>query len=330
LPFLRSLALALLISAVAPSVASSQSAVSPSSDVRSVQGFQTELDRLITLIRSSPQAADAPAIAAQIPNRWRVSVGDQRVDVSTRWLTTVLTQAPGRAHEWPAAREALARRLEGIRDEATFRSGADTGETRVRARTDVQAILTRSEFMQSAVSRWREEARDEIIRWLDQMFSRLGLGAQMGQRMTRGLAWMVALLALGGLGFWLVRSLSGAPAPPLELGTAITRLRARELALRAIAEARAGNVREAVRLGYHAALVRMEEEGVFRMDDSRTPREYLRLMNTGDARQPLMLDLTRRFEQIWYGNRAVSPDDAPSVASHLEVLGCLRPGERAS
>jgi hypothetical protein len=42
-----------------------------------------------------------------------------------------------------------------------------------------------------------------------------------------------------------------------------------------------------------------------------------------------MLDLTQRFEQIWYGNRPASVDDAQSAAVHLETLGCLHAGERA-
>jgi hypothetical protein len=53
------------------------------------------------------------------------------------------------------------------------------------------------------------------------------------------------------------------------------------------------------------------------------------MLEAGDRRRPLMLDLTQRFEQIWYGNRAVSADDTPRVTAHLETLGCLRPGERA-
>jgi hypothetical protein len=42
-----------------------------------------------------------------------------------------------------------------------------------------------------------------------------------------------------------------------------------------------------------------------------------------------MTDLTQRFEQVWYGNRAMTADDRPRVTEHLQTLGCLRPGERA-
>jgi hypothetical protein len=47
------------------------------------------------------------------------------------------------------------------------------------------------------------------------------------------------------------------------------------------------------------------------------------------GRRPVMLDLTQRFEQIWYGNRAASKDDVQCVTAHLETLGCLHAGERA-
>jgi hypothetical protein len=107
------------------------------------------------------------------------------------------------------------------------------------------------------------------------------------------------------------------------------RPRAHDLALRALAHARAGDVREAVRVAYHAALIRVEEQGTWRLDDTRTPREYVRMLPAGDTRQAPLVDMTRRFEQIWYGNRAAGDEDAASVASDLEVLGCLRPGERA-
>jgi hypothetical protein len=66
------------------------------------------------------------------------------------------------------------------------------------------------------------------------------------------------------------------------------------------------------------------------VDDARTPREYLPLLRANDSHRPLLVDLTRRFEHIWYGNRPVQPDDASRVTAHLEELGCLRPGERAT
>jgi hypothetical protein len=90
-----------------------------------------------------------------------------------------------------------------------------------------------------------------------------------------------------------------------------------------------GNLRDAIRWAYGAALLRLEEDGALRVDAARTPREQLRGLARDDRRYGLMTDLTRRFERVWYGNRPPAPDDGERVVQHLEVLGCLRPGERA-
>ena len=39
-----------------------------------------------------------------------------------------------------------------------------------------------------------------------------------------------------------------------------------------------------------------------------------------DTRRDAFIDLTRRFEQTWYGSRAA---DGPGLLSHLEAFGCV-------
>jgi hypothetical protein len=119
-------------------------------------------------------------------------------------------------------------------------------------------------------------------------------------------------------------------AAALELAAAAPRrAAAREWALRAMTAARAGDVREAVRCGYHAVVSRLDEQGAWRMDESRTPREYLALLPAGDPRSAALAELTGQFEQIWYGRRQPTGDDARRVADYLERLGCLHAADRA-
>jgi len=92
----------------------------------------------------------------------------------------------------------------------------------------------------------------------------------------------------------------------------------------------AGDLREAVRCGFHAAVRRLEEQGSWSVDDARTPREYMRLLHGDDPRRTMFGDLTRRFEQVWYGHRSATGEDVRHIAAHLERLGCLRPGEQAN
>jgi hypothetical protein len=263
------------------------------------------------------------------PQRWRVKLDGQLIDVDARWLSAALAEASRGRNRWQTSRNALRGRLARLREEAAT---ARDVQLRVDARNTLTNILQREEFQQSAASRWREQFQQRLGEWLEDLWSRLGGGSGAGRTVAIVLAWMAALGALVGLVFVMARSLADRPRhAALNLaGRSPLRPRARELALRALQAARNGNGREAVRLAYRSALTRFEEQGAWRVDDARTPREYLPLLRASDARQPLLLDLTRRFERIWYGNRPVEPDDASRLTAHLEELGCLRPGERAT
>jgi hypothetical protein len=289
--------------------------------------FLLEMDRLIAEI----EVAGSPAGVGGIPERWVVDAGDQRIDVSARWLRDALAAQPGKSGPWPQTRKAIGRRLVEVREQAAALASIPANDRRADARASVPSILSREEFRQSAASRWREQLQRRLGEWFEDLWSRLGGGPGAGRRIATGLAWAAALAALVGLGVFLARSLGDrSRAATLNLGRgAGAAPRARELALRAVAAARAGNSREAVRFAYNAALTRLEEQGAWRIDAARTPREYLPLLRTSDSRHPLMLDLTQRFERIWYANRAAVADDTACVTAHLEALGCLHPGERA-
>jgi hypothetical protein len=289
--------------------------------------FVLEMDRLIAEIES----AGSPAAVGGIPERWVVDAGDQRIDVSARWLREALAVQPGKSGPWAPMRKAIVGRLAGVREQAAALASSPGNDRRADARASVPSILSREEFRQSAASRWREQLQRRLGEWLEDLWSRLGGGPGGGQRIATGLAWAGALAALVGLGVFLARSLSNrSRAATLNLGRgAGAAPRARELALRALAAARAGNSREAVRFAYNAALTKLEEQGAWRIDAARTPREYLPMLRASDSRHPVMLDLTQRFERIWYANRAAAPDEMASVTAHLEALECLRPGERA-
>jgi hypothetical protein len=244
-------------------------------------------------------------------------------------LKEALSHAPSEAAAWRTLRGTLQRRLERLRAEAAAVETRSVGD-RTQARSAVQPILDRPEFQQSAASRLREEISKRLTDWLESILQRFGGGPAARRKAAMFFAWMIAIGALAALAIWLARALADrSSSAALSLGSDAAHPRARELALRALAEARAGNLREAVRFGYNAALIRLEEEGAWRVDQARTPREYLRMLATGDARRGLMLDLTQRFEQVWYGNRVALDDDVARVAASLEDLGCLRSGDRA-
>src|SRR6202030_212073 len=94
-----------------------------------------------------------------------------------------------------------------------------------------------------------------------------------------------------------------------------------------------GDFREAVHSAYWAGISRLEETGVLPRDRTKTPREYLQLIDARplaaeldshaaqDYKKPLAA-LTSRLERIWYANRLARLEDFDDTLRHLEALGC--------
>ena len=295
----------------------------------SVAQFIAEIDLLIGRLENADSADAGSAIAASVPPRWRIVDGGQEFLCSTTAATALLPQGSADPSAWTAVRAAIRHRLIAMREEVATAARASLHPP--HARDALARVLSRQEFQQSAASRWRENLQRRVGEWIEEVLARLGAGPGAGRRVAIALAWAASLGALAVLGLWIARTIAQRrPGTSLDLGAAASRsVRARELALRALAAGQAGDLREAVRIAYSAALVRLEEQGVWLVDEARTPREYLGLLRTTDGRRAAMTALTRRFEQIWYGNQPAAPADVSDVRTYLEELGCLRPGEQA-
>lgn len=299
-------------------------AAQPASGVAAMDllSYISELEHTAAAIRG---ADSREAAALSVPEAWTVSVDGQSIRVDTRWIHQEL--AAGGAQSWPSVRARVASRLDAMRLEAV--------EQRTEIRGDPQMalaeILARREFQRAQGSTWLEQLRQRISGWLEQVLSRI-VGSTLGSRAVAAVfAWIASAVALLALALWLASvTTRRSRATVLELDPAARRAAAREWALRAVAAARSGDLREAVRCGYHAAVQRLDEQGVWTIDDARTPREYMRLLTGDDPRRAALGDLTSRFEQVWYGCRTATGDDARHVAAHLERLGCLRPGEQTN
>lgn len=295
----------------------------------SLDAYVSDLDRLVSaLANAAPD--DADIIAAMVPLRWRVQSGSDEISVDGTWIVHELRNAAGSPADWPTRRNNLAKRLAEMRALAAEVPADRSGEARGRTRAAVEEVLRRRAF-QAAGGGWMAGLQQAVSRWIQGLVERLGGGRLASRDAALVLAWIAAFAAFAGLGIWLARFLDK-PSRQTSLGFARTlapRVSAREWALRAVSALRAGDVREAVRCAYNGALRRIEEQGTWRIDQSRTPREYLRLLSREDARWLPVRELTDQFEQIWYGNRRIAEDDARRVGKNLELLGCLSGAERA-
>jgi hypothetical protein len=80
--------------------------------------------------------------------------------------------------------------------------------------------------------------------------------------------------------------------------------------------------RNAIHLAYWAGISFLESGGAWKPNRARTPREYLRLMGSRKPEYPSLAALTRKFELVWYGDRAASSLDFQETLGQLEKLGC--------
>lgn len=290
-------------------------------------GYIAELDRISGGVSTASTPQQARAATSGMRDRWFVTIGDQIVIVDMGWLETELAATTARPEQWARSQSRIGRRLAAMSAEA---AATETPATQPPG-TALAEVLSRREFQQSTSSRWLKNQQNRVSQWILQMLDRLTGSAIGSRRLAIVFAWTTSLLALSAFAFWLALTLTrrtSAAALGLDV-TPLPRTAAREWALRAMAAVRAGDVREAVRFAYRAALSRLDEQGTWRVDESRTPREYLGLLPSDDPRHPVVSELTRQFEQICYGRRTVTGEDARLVADHLERLGCLHATDRA-
>lgn len=263
-------------------------------------------------------------VIASIPPSWTVRHDGEPWHVSNAWIVRALEDARRNPQKWEQTRNSLRARLHA--------AGAEAAAVRTGQATDVASarriatdVLSRDEFRRNASESAIQRLRERILDWILATWEKLG-GNRIGtRRATTVLAWVAALSALAALTWWLLSHVLG---PSGRSGLALTAPPARRRNARAWARdaAAAQDPRETVRCAYRAAVICLEEEGAWRTDDTRTPREHLRLLSSSHRRRPVFADVARRFEEVWFGARTATVDDTRTVLSRLEELGCL-PGK---
>ncbi len=92
--------------------------------------------------------------------------------------------------------------------------------------------------------------------------------------------------------------------------------------------AAAGRTREAIRAWYHAVLVTLFRTGTLHYEKARTNWEYVSRLGPELVWRPSFIDMTRLFDQEWYGRDRASPDALRESAHAARgILRALRSGE---
>jgi len=292
-------------------------AISTAQYIEQLQGYENQVAEL----KSAPQKA--VAFRDSLPEVLTVhtSRGDVAVDVTflgsavNRFLT-----AP--AVDKPDVLAAVSARLKAMRAEAELYEQPDRAGDATRKRLD--QILNAREFDRVRGPNALELLWQRLLTWIGKQLRKINPKVPDVEDLGQWFVWGVIALAAATAGVWLYRisqqniGTGGREILPFSPSARNWR----EWLADARARAEQGEWREAIHFGFWAAVSRLESEGVWPPDKTRTPREYLNAIPGSNLSREPFAAMTRKFESSWYGSRPTTEADFAQFSAHLERLGC--------
>jgi Domain of unknown function (DUF4129) len=290
------------------------------SHVYSFDQYVSELDRLSVLADQAGNDASAARRAIDdLRGGWTINVQADNFDLSTSWFVSQFEKLEAGSNA--DVQNQLLDRIATMKADALgYQQPAQDASTAHKA---LEQILARKEFHQVHGPTWLDRLQYKIMEWLDALFSKFVRSSSVpiiGKSIIWGLVGL-AVLALA----WLIYREIERNARVEGLIPDVVPVSAKDwTAWLAEAEAAAasGKWRDAVHLAYWAGISFLEASGIWRPDQARTPREYLRLISAGSQLRPPLSTLTRQLELTWYGYQAAGPESFAETKTQLERLGC--------
>jgi hypothetical protein len=286
------------------------------------ESFAVMLNHLVEILKKKPSPAEIGTLRGSLPKSWIVSTPERTYNISSDPLRDDLA-----ANSIEKARVRVNHMIAEV-DGFSLGKTVDTRE----ARTELDQIMARPEFARvRPLTPW-EALRQRISAWLQRQL--MTLFQAIGRHPIGGeiLFWMIILGAVGAIAYGVIRfladkdSINSLPRS----GTMVTARLWQEWMRAAREAADRGDYREAVHSAYWAGIVKLQDVDALPRDRTKTPREYLRLVNPAAANEhataiavcePLAA-LTSRLEHVWYANRGAGPEDFRMSLHQLEALGC--------
>jgi len=292
-------------------------------DTLSIAEYRQQLNDLSSQAESlRDQPDNSGKMLAGLPEHVLVLAHSREYSVNYQWLKDDLSKFQKAG---PGARTAI---LQGIQQhfktlisesQAIENSSADPEQSRKK----LDEILSRHEFQRvQGPSAWAI-LRARIYEWLARHL-RVGR-AKWAWDFLQIAVYLLIAGAVVAFAIWIIRRLSQPqeeleprsimPFAPSARGWGAWLAEARSLAQR-------GDWRNSIHLAYWAAISFLEENGAWKPDRARTPREYLQLLGARTPQYPVLTRLTRKFEVVWYGHRDANEADFQEILGQLEQLGC--------
>jgi len=283
-------------------------------------------DRLGQIAARTDLLQDHPEQSAQlvteIPDQLTVNTGTRNVTVNFRYLKDDLAsfhsaEASQRPH-----------RLSEIKDYLGELQSSATNLSQSNHNSEQQKlgeILARPEFRKVKGPSAADTFLAKIFVWLRRMLSKLKIRGGATSNVLQGVVYTLVGVAVIIMLIWAVRSLrrqetEDLPREIMPFAPSAKNWRSWLAEARQAAEMQ--DWRNAIHLAYWAGISSLESAGAWKPNRARTPREYLRLLGTRSPNHRPLSALTRKFEVIWYGERAAAEADFQETLAQLEQLGC--------
>jgi hypothetical protein len=193
-----------------------------------------------------------------------------------------------------------------------------------RARAAADAVLAQPEFQRKNATTWWDRVTGFFYAWLARMLGGIARAGAAAPWLGPVVIWTLCLSAAAGLVFFVMRNLQRQRLRISLAGAAVAKTawdrEATDWAKQAEEFASGEEWREAVHCLYWAAIVSLESRRAWRHNPTRTPREYVRLLQPGSAQQRSLRGLTQIFERVWYGLREGRAEEYAEARGLYEAL----------
>ncbi len=286
----------------------------------SVAEYRSELDELAGFANDTLQDKTAAQTALNdFHGEWIVEADGQSFSINTDWLTDQFEKL--QKDPATSVRDGILQRLSAMKaDAAAFQNAPPDTQA---AHQKLNEILARSEFHQVHGATWWDRFWFRVRMWIYRTLSQM-FGSSSAPTVGRLFVWTLVGIAVLALAYFVFRTIrQNARLESIMLEVLPVSAKQWRVWLKEAREAAAkGLWRDAVHLAYWGGISFLEESGMWRPDQARTPREYLRLLPADSQHRATLKDLTRRLEVTWYGNEAAGPDTFSATVANLEELGC--------
>jgi Domain of unknown function (DUF4129) len=290
----------------------------------SLAEYRQQLGELAAKVDSlADHPEQAGNVEADIPDKITVTTGQNQITVSYRDLKDDLAAlSRADAGKRPAMLAQIQNYVRELRAQA---EAYEQGVSPAGDRQKLNDILARREFHTAHGPSLGDIFLSKVLSWLARLLDKLSPSGRSRFDPFQILVYFLIGVALIVLVLWTVRHLRRPreehalreiiPFSPSARGWHVWLAEARRLAQQQ-------DWRNAIHLAYWAGISFLEEQGAWRPDRARTPREYLHLLGLRSVRYPALATLTRKFEVVWYGHRDASESDFQETLGQLEKLGC--------